>query len=111
MIEERDKFREKIEATKEQYFPHGELKILNERLNFLKIRISFKEGLFMDIYYNSANNRTDYALIEHGKRVFGCDNLGGWHIHPFENPQEHKRCDEPEIEEVFEMIMDVIERL
>lgn len=111
MIDERGKFREKIETAKEQYFPHGKLEVMDERLNFLKVRIVFKEELFLDIYYNSANNRTDYALIEHGKRIFGCDNLGGWHIHPYENPDVHKKCAEPKVDEIFERVKKVIGEL
>jgi len=111
MIEKREKFKKKIEATKDQYFPNGTLEVLNERVNFLKIRISFREKLFMDIYYNSVNNRTDYALIKDKKRIFGCDNVGEWHIHPFESPEEHRKCDEPTVEEIFERIKKIIEEL
>ena len=54
---------------------------------------------------------TDFALIERGKRIFGCDNLGGWHIHPFRNPDEHERCEEPEIEDIFKTVRNIIDEL
>jgi hypothetical protein len=24
------------------------------------------------------------------KRIFGADNTGGWHLHPFENSEQHE---------------------
>jgi hypothetical protein len=98
VIEKREKFRSRVESLRDKYFPQSNLRIINERMNFLKMRIFFREELFLDIYYNSMNDRTDFALIEHGKGIFGCDNLGGWHIHPFNNPDRHESCKEPEIE-------------
>jgi hypothetical protein len=29
------------------------------------------------------------------QRVFGYDNLGGWHRHPVGSPEEHEACDAP----------------
>lgn len=111
VIEKRENFKENIEAAKDQYFPDGTLVVLKERVIFLKIRILVTEKLFIDIYYNSANNRTDYALINDKKRIFGCDNVGDWHIHPLENPEEHRKCDEPTVEEIFERAKKIVERL
>jgi len=96
---------------KTKYFPNSEIEILRERLNFLKLRIKFRERLYFDIYYNSSNDRIDFALIMEGKRTFGYDNLGGWHKHPVENPEMHKYCEKPDIEEVFREIRDIISDL
>ena len=30
-----------------------------------------------------------YALVRRGRRAFGADNTGGWHIHPFDDPERH----------------------
>ena len=30
-----------------------------------------------------------FALIRQGKRIFGADNTGGWHTHPFHSPEQH----------------------
>jgi hypothetical protein len=57
------------------------------------------------------NDRTDFALIKNGKRIFGCDNLGGWHIHPLRNPDEHESCKEPEIEDIFKKVKNIIDEL
>ena len=32
---------------------------------------------------------TAFALIHQGQRIFGADNTGGWHIHPFAAPERH----------------------
>jgi hypothetical protein len=29
------------------------------------------------------------ALIKEARRTFGADNTGGWHWHPFEEPDSH----------------------
>lgn len=33
---------------------------------------------------------TAYALIDKGQRIFGADNTGGWHYHPFQDPTRHE---------------------
>lgn len=71
MIERREEFKREVENEKERALPSTELEVLRERINLLKIRIHFSERVFLDIYFNSQNGRTDYALIEKEKRVFG----------------------------------------
>ncbi|MDZ7265081.1 MAG: hypothetical protein ONB16_10880, partial [candidate division KSB1 bacterium] len=55
----------------------------------ISIRVPLTIGNFIDIFYNRQSDRIAYALIESGNRIFGADNTGGWHIHPFENPANH----------------------
>jgi len=50
------------------------------------------------VFFNSRNHRIDLALIERGWRVFGYDNLGGWHRHPPDAPDRHEACAEPGLE-------------
>jgi len=58
----------------------------------VKIRIVLKvKEMFIDVYYNSETGKVSYALIQKWKRVFGADNLEFWHLHPFENPNEHRK--------------------
>lgn len=61
----------------------------------VNLRIPLTIGNFVDIFYNEETGTTAYALIEKGKRIFGADNAGGWHVHSFENPDEHQSLDEP----------------
>ena len=44
--------------------------------------------------------RTSFAVVQERERLFGIDNLGGWHCHPLGKPEDHKPIDEPSIEEI-----------
>jgi len=68
------------------------------------------QELFVEVYYNAENGRQSYVLISKGKRVFGCDNLLGWHYHPRENPEQHNFCQvEPSLEEIFTQLNEAAE--
>src|SRR6266446_8239104 len=53
-------------------------------------------------------HRTDFALIRNEQRIFGYDNLGGWHRHPAEDPRSHIPCDKPSVEQVFHYIKSLV---
>ena len=55
----------------------------------INLRISVSTGGFIDAFYNEQTGTTAYALIRQGQRAFGADNTGGWHIHPFDDPERH----------------------
>lgn len=55
----------------------------------ISIRVPLTVGNFIDIFYNRQSDRIAYALIESGNRIFGADNTGGWHIHPFDDPANY----------------------
>jgi hypothetical protein len=55
----------------------------------IKVRIPITMGGFVDGYYNESTVTTAYALIQNTQRVFGADNTGGWHLHPFDDPARH----------------------
>lgn len=60
-----------------------------------KIRVYLVGEAFIDVYYNPANGTCSYTLVQDDRRIFGADNaFVGWHIHPFENPDEHRLCPE-----------------
>lgn len=72
-----------------------ELKIIEKTKSILKVRLYFSEELFVQIYVNIKKPKGSYALILNDRRIFGKDHvLNEWHLHPFENPDEH---DESEI--------------
>lgn len=61
----------------------------------LKIRVFLTIEAFIDVYYNPANTNCSYTLVQDGQRIYGADNaFVGWHIHPFEDPDEHRLCEE-----------------
>ena len=43
----------------------------------------------MDAFYNQQTGTTAFALIREGRRVFGADNTGEWHVHPYADPDSH----------------------
>ncbi|MFO7772829.1 MAG: hypothetical protein R6V59_02635 [Dehalococcoidia bacterium] len=85
-----------------RFFPQASVELRYRRLTQYALRIDIAEEFFIDVYYNGENQRQSYALIKKGERVFGCDNLLGWHYHPRENPDRHNFCQAaPSLEEIF----------
>lgn len=58
-------------------------------MTWLRMRIGLQDGSFIEAYHNKSTGRTAFALIKGEQRIFGADNTGGWHWHPFEAPDEH----------------------
>jgi hypothetical protein len=57
-------------------------------ITWLRLRAYLVNGMFIDAYCNEPKGRLAFALIQEGRRIFGADNTGGWHWHPFEKPDE-----------------------
>ncbi len=57
----------------------------------ISIRIPITPGGFVDAFLNEQTGTTAFAFILDGKRIFGADNTGGWHLHPFENAEQHRQ--------------------
>lgn len=57
----------------------------------INLRVNVTLGGFIDVFYNELTGTTAFALIVGDRRVFGADNAGGWHVHPFESPEQHIR--------------------
>ena len=55
----------------------------------IKLRVQTTVGGYVDAFYNEQTGTTAYALIDQGQRIFGADNTGGWHQHPFRDPTDH----------------------
>jgi hypothetical protein len=58
-------------------------------------RIDLATGGFIDAFYNEQTGTAAFALIQHNRRVFGADNTGGWHLHPFHDPSLHVELSQP----------------
>jgi hypothetical protein len=61
----------------------------------ISLRVSISSGGFVDAFYNEQTGTMALALILEGQRVFGVDNTGGWHIHPFSDPARHDPLADP----------------
>ena len=55
----------------------------------ITLRIQVAPDAFIEAFHNDRTGTTAYALIRQGRRVFGADNTGGWHVHPLDNPEIH----------------------
>ncbi len=77
----------------------------------LKVNLHFGERLFLAVRFNARNGRIDFALIRNEKRIYGCDNLGSWHYHPYENPAQHIPCEPPTIDSFIQDLHALLERL
>ena len=63
-------------------FPKAEFDYTVVRLTHLRLRTTINKETFVDVYFNEETQRTDYALIHKGERVYGVDNLKGWALPP-----------------------------
>jgi hypothetical protein len=55
----------------------------------INLRLDVTVGGFIDVFYNEQTGTAAYALIKDDRRTFGTDNAGGWHVHPFADPDRH----------------------
>jgi hypothetical protein len=55
----------------------------------INLRLSVIGGGFIDVFYNEQTGTTAYTLVRPSRRAFGADNTGGWHVHPFDDPDRH----------------------
>lgn len=68
-----------------------ELLLLEEPV--LKLRAHVSTLAFVEVFSNTATGKTSFALIQNRRRIFGADNTRGWHVHPFDNPENHHPCE------------------
>ncbi len=60
----------------------------------LSVRVFLVDASFINAFYNSVTDKTAFAWISEGKRVYGKDNAKmGWHVHPFRLPEQHLPCE------------------
>lgn len=55
----------------------------------INLRLDVTAGGFVDAFCNEQTGTIAFAWIRQGRRVFGADNTGGWHVHPVDAPQRH----------------------
>jgi len=90
-----------------EYFPAAKLETQEINQFRLKIRITLSPISFIDIFYGVHKTRIDFALIKEGKRIFGIDNLGGWHRHPLNEPGRHEFIGEISLQEIFSQFAEI----
>jgi hypothetical protein len=93
-----DAFESAFRAAVTAVLPSTTVQRVSRTIIAIKLRVDLDEHRFIDVFFNARNQRVDLAVIEHGERIFGYDNLGGWHRHPRDAPERHEACAEPSLE-------------
>ena len=102
-----DAFQAKVQDLAGQHFPTSKPELQEANPLRLKMRVLLSSDLFIDIFYGVSKKRIDFALITVAERIFGIDNLNGWHRHPFGGVKRHEVIEEPTLEEIFSEIKKV----
>jgi hypothetical protein len=93
-----DRFESAFRAAVAAALPSLTVQRVSRTIVAIKLRVDLDEHRFIDVFFNARNQRVDLAVIGDGERVFGYDNLGGWHRHPRGAPERHEACAEPSLE-------------
>ncbi len=102
-----DAFRIEVHRVALRTFPDAQWELQEQNQFRLKARILLSPGLFIDVFYGARTRRIDFALIQGADRVFGMDNLNGWHRHPFGEAEQHMPIPTPTVEGIFSEILAV----
>lgn len=94
-------FSERFALFIREFLPHCLIEVTEQNSLRLKARVRISLAMFIDIFYAMRTGKISIALVLEGKRVFGIDNLGGWHVHPVGENQAHHRIEEPSLEEAL----------
>jgi hypothetical protein len=71
---------------------HVETRVIDADTLSARVHLTRAET-FISVFYNIATDKTAFALVESGQRVYGVDNARrGWHEHPFYHPTKHANC-------------------
>jgi hypothetical protein len=104
-------FSQAVQKAAANLFPHHLLQLTIIRATRMKARIHLGPDQFVDIFFREETQRVDFALIVAGQRVFGLDNLSGWHEHPVHDPSQHIPCPEPTPEEALRRLREAADSL
>lgn len=77
-------------------------------LDSVVVKARFRlDSRFIDVFYNGQTGTTAYSLIRGERRIFGADNTGGWHLHPKNNPDTHRKCNPVSFEDFLKQALKV----
>lgn len=104
-------FIEQLKLSLTRVIPPFPLKVVELNPHRFKGRITLASGRNVDIFYGCKKGRIDFALIDKNERIWGIDNLGGWHLHPLWNEKEHIKVEYTSVEQIVRELKAVIEKL
>jgi len=103
-------FQRELVVALQKYLPSGEVSVREMNTFRFKGRVRTTASLFIDIFYSVRTHRISFAVLYKEKRVFGIDNLNGWHSHPFDSPHKHVQIAELSIENIVMECSDAVKR-
>jgi hypothetical protein len=78
------------------------LRVIEKSKSILKLKIFITEEIFIQFYVNIKRDKKNLVLIFNDKRIYGKDFVNDrWHIHPFENPDDHIAYDTEENQNIY----------
>jgi hypothetical protein len=89
-------------CSKYDFIKSIEIVLLDEPV--VKIKAIIDDSTFINIFYNASTKKYSFALIKNNERIFGVDNTKGWHIHPFDDPNSHKKSSPLDLSDFLEML-------
>jgi hypothetical protein len=104
-------FKKSLLAAIAAHFPTASTEILQKRTTILQARVSIDDKTFIAIYFNSLTGKKSYSLIFLEQRVMGYDNYKFWHYHPFDKPEEHIPCEEPDVGDMMAEMKTIVKQL
>lgn len=111
MFTDIEDFSKELNSLQHELLSGYRIDIVYKRIDKVSLRIPIASTLFIDIYVNTDTERYDFSLIRENKRVFGYDNLGGWHYHPLDKPDVHIESKKPSLRHILKEITTVINSL
>jgi len=103
-------FHGQVQRFAGEYFPAAKLETREITQFRLKMRIILSRISFIDIFYGVHRTRIDFALIKERERIFGIDNLGGWHGHPVGEAGRHESVKEMSLQEIFSQFEKIVQQ-
>ncbi|MFH1562411.1 MAG: hypothetical protein ABIF11_03190 [Nitrospirota bacterium] len=104
-------FLNQIKNIANEFSPNATIDYKIVRATHLYFRITINEDTLIDIYFNPDTERKDLSLIYKNERIYGFDNLKGWHYHPYKEPGKHISCEEPDVGDVLKEMKKIVEGL
>lgn len=75
----------------------------------VKSRIYLDEG-FIQVYRNFDTEKTAFAWLIDQERVYGADNTGEWHIHPYQDSSKHVKSSPIKLEEFLKNVKTILSK-
>ena len=92
MTDSLDAFEDQVRTAAASFVSSERVSIVARTLLTVKLRVDVTAARFVAVFFNVGNGRIDLSVIDHGRRIFGYDNLGDWHEHPLGRPDDHRQC-------------------